>query len=41
MEKGEDSETPSARCTLRLRVSAEPGAEEALHGRMELSARTP
>lgn len=27
MEKCEDSETPSARCMLRLRVSAEPGVE--------------
>ncbi|MFG2129296.1 hypothetical protein ACGFNV_16055 [Streptomyces sp. NPDC048751] len=31
MEKCEDSETPSARCTLRVRVSAEPGVEAEKH----------
>ncbi|WP_234534772.1 effector-associated constant component EACC1 [Streptomyces shenzhenensis] len=31
MEKCQDSETPSARCTLRLQVSAEPGVETEAH----------
>ncbi|MFI9809936.1 hypothetical protein ACIHEJ_37465 [Streptomyces sp. NPDC052301] len=31
MEQYGENETPSARCTLRLRVSAEPGAEAETH----------
>ena len=31
MEKCEESETPSARCTLRLQVSAEQGVEAETH----------
>ncbi|MEU5598838.1 hypothetical protein [Streptomyces sp. NPDC020298] len=31
MEECEDIETPSARCTLRVRVSAEPGVEAETH----------
>ncbi|WP_157857969.1 effector-associated constant component EACC1 [Streptomyces durhamensis] len=31
MEKCEDSETPSARCTLRVQVSAEPGEDAETH----------
>ncbi|MFF4361155.1 hypothetical protein [Streptomyces sp. NPDC001604] len=31
MEKCEDSQTPSAGCTLRVQVSAEPGVETETH----------